>query len=148
MHVIVARKSAESYHDIQSKSGMNFYTEAGFATVHSKCNATQQKLEEFHQLAKDTLVQGYNAQEVKLLVSKYVELIYSKLRQLNWLRLRIRLKLWLTRLLIKFFWSEFFVWFYIAAINWIKTCPVLIKAIKTGWKKSKLFLFIMNSVNH
>ena len=65
MHVILARKSAERYRDIESISGINFYTEAGFATVHSNCNANLQELEEFHQLAKDTLVQGYNPQQVQ-----------------------------------------------------------------------------------
>ena len=77
-HVILARKSAERYRDIESISGINFYTEAGFATVHSKCRTNLGELEKIHQLAKDTLVQGYNPQQVQLNFPKNKGFSYKK----------------------------------------------------------------------
>ena len=46
--------------------------------MHSKCKTNLGELEKFHQLAKDTLVQGYNPQQVQLNFLKNQGFLYKK----------------------------------------------------------------------
>ena len=52
------------YREIESKSGIDFYNEAGFLTVRSKSDSTEKDLKSFNDLAKSILSEGFQHQSV------------------------------------------------------------------------------------